>query len=136
MDKNLIVEIFVPKSGTDGKKGDIATGYPVARDLILTARHVLHPQESGRDDACKIEVRWRHPNVNDKGWRPIAGIAWESEGWDLALLECPLPQEMTDWGFLSEQMPTDTMQWVSAGFPRVAGKKDAVRQPFDMSIGW
>ncbi|MDQ2696679.1 MAG: serine protease [Pseudomonadota bacterium] len=93
MDKNLIVEIFVPKTGTGCKKGEIATGYPVARNLILTARHVLYPQETRRDDACNIEVRWRHPNVKDKGWRPITGVVWESEPWDLALLECPLPRK-------------------------------------------
>ena len=39
MDKNLLVEIFVPTQGSGGKVGELASGYPVGRDLILTALH-------------------------------------------------------------------------------------------------
>ena len=68
MDKNLIVEIFVPKRGSNGKKGEIATGYPIGRDLILTARHVLCDDY---DANFPIEIRWRYPEVDKSRWWPI-----------------------------------------------------------------
>ncbi len=136
MDKNVIVEIFVPEQGAGGQEGGIATGYPIAKNLILTARHVLYP-DAGRDEAYPIEVRWRHPEVRDRGWQPLKipsgqTISWQSEQWDLALLECELPPGIQNWGFLSEQKPKSHTLWESVGFPAVAGKKNAIRNPFDM----
>lgn len=136
MDKNLVVEIFVPLRGSD--EGEIATGYPVAKNLILTARHPLFPKEPKRDDGgcnrdgCKIEVRWRHPGVDAGRWWPVKAIAWESERWGLALLECDLPPGVSTWGLLSEHKPEDVMKWKSAGFPCVGGKKEGIRQPFHL----
>lgn len=133
MIKEWIAEIFVPKHGTRGEKGEIATGYPVTRDLILTARHPLFPPDPGRDENRPIDLRWRHPAVLDKGWQAAGGIVWDSERWDLALLQFQLPQGISPCGsFLSERRPADDMEWVSVGFPRVGGKRDGVREPFHM----
>ena len=66
MDKNLLVEIFVPTQGSGGKRGEFASGYPVAPDLILTARHALNPPD--RDLDHPIEMRWRHPGVDASHW--------------------------------------------------------------------
>ncbi|MCP5134875.1 MAG: hypothetical protein H6976_15105 [Gammaproteobacteria bacterium] len=48
MDKSLLIAIFVPTTDEaektfKGKRGELATGYPVGKDLILTAGHILKP---------------------------------------------------------------------------------------------
>ena len=130
MNKNLIVEIFVPERGTGGEEGEIATGYPVTRNLILTARHPLYSRV-GRDGDYPIEVRWRYPQALAERWFPTRRVVWQSERWDLALLECELPDGVTGWGFISEQKPDDRMFWSSAGFPQVS-KKEGMRDAFPM----
>lgn len=58
MNKSLLVAVFVPIKDAAGEdSGELATGYPVGKDLILTARHVLHPEP---------------PNCRDNN-RPIKG---------------------------------------------------------------
>jgi hypothetical protein len=133
--KKLIVEIFVPLCGSEGKDGEIATGYPVSPKLILTARHPLFPEEPGRDKERPIEMRWRYPGA-PREWQAAGEIAWESERWDLALIEYQLPPRVSPWGaWLSERRPSDDMRWISMGFPRVGGKRDGVREPFHMRGG-
>jgi hypothetical protein len=127
--QDLVVEIFVPECGTNGEEGQFATGYPIARDRILTARHPLFPAP-GRDPKHPIEIRWRCRDV-DPCWRPVGDIVWEDQGWDLALLACTLPEHIDHWGaFLSEERPVPNAQWYSVGFPRVGGKRDGVRESF------
>ncbi|WP_295582020.1 hypothetical protein [uncultured Lamprocystis sp.] len=131
MIQDLVVEIFVPECGTNGKKGQIATGYPIARDRILTARHPLFPAP-GRDPDRPIEIRWRCRDI-DPCWRPVGDIVWEDQGWNLALLACTLPTSIDRWGaFLSEERPVPNAQWYSVGFPRVGGKRNGARKPFGM----
>jgi hypothetical protein len=133
MNKDLIVEIFVPIEGSDGYEGCIATGYPIARDRILTARHPLYPDDGpARDPSHPIEVRWRCPDA-DGDWQPVRAIAWENARWDLALLDCPLPPRVAaNPGFPCESPPDDGMRWTSVGFPRVAGRRNDRREPFNM----
>jgi len=55
-----LVQIFVPtfdEDGSDGggKIGSIGTGYPVAPEVILTARHVIEPEN--RDENYAIGIR-------------------------------------------------------------------------------
>lgn len=124
MNKDLLVQIFVPKRNGEGC---IATGYPVASGLILTARHMLHPED--RDEDKPIEVRWYHQAAPARAWRPIGSIAWEDEALDVALLCCAFPEGLRDWGVPSTDPPRDTMRWVSEGFARAGRKEDGNRRP-------
>ena len=133
--KDSIAEIFVPRTGSNGEEGDIATGYPVAPNRILTAYHAVYPKSAQRDVSRPIEIRWHHSKaVSD--WQPVQGIAWEGGQWDLILLDCTLPPEVSPWEiFPSDQKPTDDMHWASVGFPRVGGKRSGMREPFPMKGG-
>lgn len=132
--KDSIAEIFVP-TGSDGKTGELATGYPVAPNRILTVYHAVCPTTAQRDESRPIEVRWHHAKAVS-AWQPVQGIAWEGESWDLILLECSLPPEVSPWEiFPSDRKPSDDMRWASVGFPRVGGKRDGVREPFHMKGG-
>lgn len=128
MNKNLLVEIFVP---TGGKRGYIATGYPVARNRILTARHVLFPAD--RDEQSPIVVRWYHQREEARQWRPINNIVWEGgEDLDAAVPDCDFPASVDDWGVLSVEKPSENMKWVSEGFARAGKRDDDRRNPIAM----
>jgi hypothetical protein len=141
MDKTLLIGVFVPTTdaaGTDhkGQEGAIATAYPVARDLILTARHLFHPDPpTFRDQRYPVKVRWhyyrQHPQADQHGWIPLAkdAIVWPgTDELDALLLRCPRPERAVGWGIVSEESPSDDMNWVSEGFPR-ASVYEALRNP-------
>lgn len=134
--KDSIAEVFVPHTGSDGKTGEVATGYPVAPNLILTAYHAVYPKSAQRDVDRPVEIRWHH-SKDASAWQPVKGIvAWDGKPWDLILLDCNFPPEVSPWEiFPSDQKPLDDMRWASVGFPRVGGKRDGVREPFPMKGG-
>jgi hypothetical protein len=126
MNKNLLVQIFVP---TRDGEGQIATGYPVDRNRILTARHVLFPKD--RDADRPIELRWYLQQGSARQWREIQedSVIWEGgENCDAALIEYTFLEGVDEWGFLSEQRPRSHMKWESEGFAR-AGKQNDTREP-------
>lgn len=130
MDKSLLIAVFVPTTNERGEdfKGEIgerATGYPVGKDLILTARHVLHPEPPNqRDSRYKVAIRWHYfRSGDDADWIEIADddIVWEGQGGlDAALIRCRRPPDAVGWGPVSHERPRDGMPWVSEGFPRAA----------------
>lgn len=130
MDKSLLIAVFVPTTNERGEdfKGEIgerATGYPVGKDLILTARHALHPESpSQRDLRYKVAIRWHYfRSGDDTDWIEIADddIVWESQGeLDAALIRCRRPPNAVGWGIVSHERPRDGAQWISEGFPRAA----------------
>ena len=127
MNKNLVVEIYVPtKSG----HGVFGTGYPLRKDLILTARHVVCPQD--RDNTQPIEIRFENQD-----WHPCGSeLAWESDAdLDVALIQCDFPNSFTKevFGFLSTDRPQDHSQWSSAGFAD-AGIVDRNKKPRLVSV--
>ncbi|WP_295443940.1 hypothetical protein [uncultured Thiodictyon sp.] len=141
MDKSLLVCVFVPTTDaadTDhhGRQGQIGTGYPVGPDLILTARHLLDPEApKRRDTRHPIKVRWHsyraHQQAGPDGWVVIpdaAVICPACDALDAMLLRCPRPDGAIGWGILSEEAPTDQMQWSSEGFPD-AGDYEGLRHP-------
>lgn len=138
MDKSLLVVVFVPttdETGTDfgGQRGELATGYPVGKELILTARHVLQPEPPHhRDRRHPVKLRWHYfPAGAGMNWIeiPDENIVWESPGeLDAALIRCPRPREALGWGIVSRDQPRDGMQWISEGFPR-ATKYENQRNP-------
>ena len=73
----------------------IGTGFPVARGLVLTARHVVRPDGA----TGEVLIRWWHSVA--EGFGPKSGakadgflaatIEWEDKDLDVALLEAPHP---------------------------------------------
>jgi hypothetical protein len=137
MDKSLLVQVFVPTvddKGEDGggRVGSIGTGYPVGRDIILTARHVIERKD--RDNRYAIAVRWHeYPNAGPSGgWFDLApeDVIWIGKGEiDAVLLRCPRPREAGPYfGILSAEPPPQGARWSSAGFPSAA-KRDGSREP-------
>lgn len=90
--QRLTVCVIAGKSGEDYA---IGTGFPVAPGKILTARHVVRPE----DAADSVLIRWWHSD--EPGFRKQDGeggdgflpgeIIWECEALDVALLEAPHP---------------------------------------------
>ena len=122
MNKDLAAEIYAPT--TDGL-GEIGTGYPVARNLVLTALHVVNPKDRDRDQP--IEIRF-----SGGDWCACASkLVWQSDAeLDVALLQCELPQSVSSevFGFLSGGRPQDHSNWSGAGFA-YAGGVDKNDQP-------
>ena len=127
MDGSLLVRIFVPTKkrgkGGRGEFGATGTGYAVGRGLILTARHVVDQED--RDPKYPIEVLWdAYPNAGPKrGWFALEAdpVAWRGKGdLDGILLRCPYPDGVRSFGLVSGEMPRDTTEWSSAGFPDAA----------------
>jgi hypothetical protein len=116
----LLIQIFVPTTDPDGK-GSIGTGYPVAPGRILTARHVLFPENRVGDNLG--EVRWYHQNGEHRKWRRISAIVWEDEEADVAVIECDFPVAINRFGSLTRSQPKTDARWESEGFAR-AGRKD------------
>ena len=128
MDRSLLVRIFVPTR--EEGMGVTGTGYPVGRDLVLTAWHVVGPAD--RDNRLPIQVLWYdYPNGGpDDGWYRLADdcVVWKAKGdLDAALLRSPRPPEVRNFGLVSREQPRDGMRWSSAGFPR-ASLTDKVRR--------
>lgn len=125
MDKNLLVQIFVPTTDPEGK-GSIGTGYPVAHDRILTARHVVFPEN--RDSTRPIEVRWYHLNEAPREWQTVSQIVWDSQKEDVAVLECLFPPAIGQFAELDSGKPETFQKWESEGFAK-AGKRDDNSNP-------
>lgn len=126
MNKNLLVEIFVPLIKLVGE-GKIGTGYPVAKDRILTARHVICPDE--RDLTKPIEIRWHHQPLAERRWIeiPDQDILWAGdESCDAAVLACTFPANAGPWGTLALESPRPG-DWESEGFPDVGKQDDGAR---------
>ncbi|MEM7394006.1 MAG: serine protease, partial [Verrucomicrobiota bacterium] len=116
--KDFLVQVFARSA--DGRTA-LGTAYPVGRDCLLTARHVVCPDGQPAEE---IEIRWKHVD-QDSEWRE-ARIAWDEKHLDLdaVLLVTPTPfPEGVKPGLLSDEPPADLEAWSSEGFA-VAGKKD------------
>ncbi|MFM8442234.1 MAG: serine protease [Methylococcus sp.] len=125
MDKRLLVQLFVPTTDPEGK-GSIGTGYSVDKDRILTARHVVLPKN--RDTSKPIEIRWYHLDEPRRGWRPCRKILWDSSQEDVAVIECPFPNDITRFAELDDRQPETGNRWESEGFAR-AGKREDNSSP-------
>lgn len=119
-DWDLTIEVFVP---TDGGEGNVATGYPVAKDRIITAAHVFKSQQSAI-------VRWHHSDKRARRFRPIQRIIWDGRdhGFDVAVLECTFPNAVEGFAEISSTPPKENEEWAGRGFP-AAGKKNGRRSP-------
>jgi hypothetical protein len=139
-DFDLLVEIFVPTH--EGAMGRIGTGYPVAKDRILTARHVLFPD--GRDPETPFQIRWYHLRGTDSEagrWQTIQReqILWpppergtDPTTPDAALIAHPFPAEATGWRPLCARSHATGTPWESQGFANAGVRDDDTRVPVPM----
>lgn len=120
MDSRLIAKVRVPK--TNGKH-EIGTAYPIAKDLLLTARHVVDIKD--RDSTKPIQVHWSdHNESTDK-----TSVIYTGEGEiDIALIQCDVSAKMMlkipSRNPLCHLDFVDGMQWKSMGFPIVGKEGD------------
>jgi hypothetical protein len=106
VNRALLVRLFVPTESD--KIGITGTAYPVGKDLILTAWHVVEPPD--RDARIPISALWySYPAVGpDNGWYPLAQdcVVWRGKGdLDAALLQCPRPPEVRSLVIVSRERP-------------------------------
>lgn len=127
--KNCVVEVFVATE-PGGKTGEGGTGFPVGRDLIMAARHVICVDESSPPASLQqIELYWRHPDVDANQRTRVDAIEWGSDQseaqWDVVLLRARLPEVIANAApalpKISATKPDDRMNWFSAGFAQVRG---------------
>jgi len=145
MDKNYLCEIgrisghsSDDSINLDGKDQSlaIATGYPVAKNLVLTARHALYPQLKAQDaptldqlDVSGLFVSWRNSGTASD-WQAITGVVYLSNvKLDIALIQCEVPEGAPYVGF-SRAEPSAHARWESAGFARAAGRDDNRRRKY------
>lgn len=126
MNKDLLVEIFVPTTIKPGW-GLIGTAYPVAKDRIVTARHVLFPPN--RDRNRPIEARWHHQPRDVRRWIKIKenDIKWDGgDHYDVAVIALSFPADTGPWGALAANGPRPS-DWESEGFPEAGLQEDDTR---------
>lgn len=128
MDKSLLVAVFVPTTNErnedfKGQQGELATGYLVGKDLILTARYILQPGPPYyRDERYPVRICWHCSCPGDPAdWTvvvPDKDIVWPSQDdLDAVLIRCSLPGDPVVPGIVSHDRPLVRMKWTGEGFP-------------------
>lgn len=119
-DCEFLIEIFVPGAG---ESGSIGTGYPVAPDRIITARHVLG------DNPSNAQVRWYYaPDTGAdpklRRWIDVnpVKLVFDDKGLDIAVIECAFPDGLQDSCPIREELLPKQANWLSEGFI-AAGKR-------------
>lgn len=116
MDSKLIAKILPTKK--DGKR-TIGTGYPIGKDLVLTARHVLFPDG---DDIGRVEVEWTGLNYSSF----VTEVVFDGgEACDIAVIRCQTPPQahVSVW-MLGWQTPNLNNRWDSLGYSRLGKDED------------
>ena len=119
MNDDLIVLVRAKFDNEDAPTLKHATGYFVAPDIILTARHVLY---SGGKKYSKIKIRKFHGGFED-----TEGDIWQSQKLDAALIKVNYQVEDFDSKaptFLKDQLPAENEDWDSGGYPSAAKEFD------------
>ncbi len=130
MNAGFVAKIEVPALKGKCNRG---TGYPIAKDLIITARHVVDFE--GVDQNANIQITW--PSLPDPD-RPGECLKIEVKrekivypgdqsvsGCDVALIQCSLLPEMNDELPIllpPGMLPPET--WHTKGYPDVSNKRD------------
>ena len=118
MDSKLIAKILPTKK--DGKRA-IGTGYPIAKNLVLTAGHVV--DFDARDEAVPITVEWpdlKHADTN------ASEIVFFSDEHDIAILRCQTPANMSlSPGLLAKRDPKEHEPWSGFGYPAIGKDADS-----------
>lgn len=122
MNTQLIAKILPTKK--NGKRS-IGTGYLIAKDLIVTARHVVVFAERDNDIQITIEC----PDLKDTHGDPFTSkvteiVFGEGDDYDIAILKCnPVPQIDISLVQLAQHFPVAHEQWSGFGYPQI-GKNE------------
>jgi hypothetical protein len=136
--KDLLIELFVPLAAGNGQ-GRIGTGFPIARDCILTARHVLFDRDL--DMSAAFEMRWHHWRRKDKAagrWQTIGRqqIAFAgSDALDAAVIRHAFPPEVAAWRELTARNHATGTPWETEGFADIGRRDDNTREAVPMRGG-
>lgn len=124
MDSTLIAKILAPR--TNGKNA-IGTAYPISKDWVLTARHVVDFEN--RDASQPISIIW--PDLPDpENKKPYAVTATQDsieffDGYDIALIRCMAPPKAHSSPLiLSDRHPIARESWISMGYAQVGKDGD------------
>ncbi len=130
----LLVEIFVKTSETS-KQGEIATGYSITQNLVITARHAIMPKNKNgkRKTVYGIYLRWYNLKDKNRERQELKldedYLAWEDEQYDAVLLRhsFSIASEITG-GWLSNRHPELNKAWETEGFAK-ASQFNKLRPP-------
>ncbi len=123
MDTTLIAKVLSTKK--NGKRS-IGTGYPISKNLMLTARHVVIFPD--RDVDKPIITEW--PDIKDASGKPytveVSCIVYDGgEQYDIALLECKVPSQAHVTPLvLSQRFPEAHEKWKGFGYPEIGKNED------------
>ena len=134
---SLLVEIIVETTDAE-EKYEIATGYPVAKDLVITAHHAIFPKdEQDKPKTVRnIYLRWYYQKGEAGKRLPLKPdcVVWngyEKLGVDVVLLKCPFPEAVNGVGYLSKSEWQSGTRWESEGFAK-SGQFDNARPPTEL----
>lgn len=123
MDSTLVAKVLPTKK--DGKRS-IGTGYPIAKNRLITARHVVIFEE--RDSSIPIVIEWPGLDHQCSKVRVIYDGWSHKEQCDIAVLECVTPpQSHVSPLILSSRLPQAHESWEGFGYPRIGRSDDASR---------
>jgi hypothetical protein len=128
MESSLIAKVLVPK--TNGKNA-IGTAYPISKNLIITARHVVDFTE--RDVSKPISIIWT--DILDSNKKPYSvevpqlNILFNGgETYDIVLIRCDIPiQVHSSLPISIGQHPKGHEEWESMGYPQIGKEADGSR---------
>ena len=133
MDKaDILIEIEVSRSSSS-RNCEFATGYPVGRDRIITAAHVL----KARFKKPLIEAVFRDPTRPGSHPRETCEVVWNGKYHqvrgapvDIAVLTCKLPKHFPTEVPLMELAPSGPVEAYVQGYPEITKKGDR-QSPLD-----
>lgn len=118
MKTEFFAQIFTPT--TVAGQWEAGTAYPIAKDLLITARHVLYPEL--RDETKLRQVEWSdYKDVSgQKITSDITRVVFDGgKDLDIAIVACQTPPEINSFIKLSERDPIAGEEWDSFGYPKI-----------------
>ncbi|MEE9412809.1 MAG: trypsin-like serine protease [Methylococcales bacterium] len=132
MDTTLIAKVFLTKKKS---KRSIGTGYPISKNLVMTARHVVISPK--RDFDKPIVIEW--PDITDDSGKPytveVTSIVYDGgEQYDIVLLKCKIPPHIhISPLLLSQRFPLAHDPWEGFGYAEI-GKNESLNTREKISV--
>lgn len=114
----------------------LGTGYPIARDLVLTARHVVDFPE--RDTEKRILLKWTdyQHSFGEKEDENAEIIFNGGTECDIAILRCKIPpQVQVSTSILGRRFPKAHEKWETFGYPEVGVNETTGSHDKDSLLG-